>query len=131
MTLKQVESTWICQLNKPENRAMLEGYKQRRLKTGTELANYWRDIIAALIDTPAWDVSGVNKMLTELAAGVRATLTHAKRGKISAYAHAGQLLYKIDSLGNNEVAYDKYYQREYNCPPVLTDDELRALATMN
>jgi hypothetical protein len=130
MTLNQVEGTWICQLNKPENRAMLEGYKQRRIKAGAELANYWRDINNALINTPAWNVSGVNKMLDELATGIRATLAHAKRGKISAYAHAGQLLFKIDSLGSNEVVDGKYYPRTYACPPVITEEELQTLAAM-
>jgi hypothetical protein len=129
MTYNNTSSTFICQLGKPENRAMLEGYKQRKLKTGVELANYWRDVTGALINTPAWNVSGVNKMLTELATGIRATLTNAKRGKTSAYAHAGKLLNKIDHFGYKEVPLG-HTKRTYNSVPVITEEELSALAAM-
>ena len=74
MKLNQVETTYICQLNKPENREMLEGYKQRRNKSGRELASLYRDVTGALINTPAWGVSGVNKMVNDLTTKVSATL---------------------------------------------------------
>lgn len=125
MNLNQIERTYICQFSKPENRAILEGYKKRRDKSGKELASYYRDVISILKDTPAYGVSGVNKMLNELTDKVRATLNKAKRGKTSAYAHAGWLLNKLDYFGNEKA--DFTYRGRYKLNPILTDDELLQL----
>lgn len=128
MKFNQVENTYICQLNKPNNRAMLEAYKTRRDKSGAELARYYCDVVNALKDTPAFGVSGVNKMLNELTDKVRATLVGAKRGKTSAYAHAGWLLNQLEFFGNEEAKAS--YKGCYKLAPLLTDTELRHLITM-
>ena len=99
MKFKDVEQTFVCQFSKPQNKVMLEGYVARRDKSGAELARYYMDIIGALANTPAWGVSGVNKMVNELTAAVRATLANEKKGKTSAYAHANKLLNYIKRFG--------------------------------
>jgi hypothetical protein len=129
MKFNQVETTYICQFSKPQNRAMLEGYKARRDKSGAELSRYYKDVLNVLKDTPAYGVSGVNKMLNELTAGVRATLNNEKRGKISAYAHANKLLYQLDYFGNNEA--EARYKGRYELAPLLTNEELYRLEALS
>lgn len=128
MKLNQVENTYICQLSKPQNKAMLEGYKTRRDKSGAELARYYKDVVSALKDTPAYGVSGVNKMLNELTYKVRATLVGAKRGKTSAYAHAGWLLNQLEFFGNEEAK--ACYKGHYKLAPLLSDTELQQLTVL-
>lgn len=125
MKFNQVENTYICQLNKPQNRAMLEGYKERKDKSDVEFARYYKDVVNALKDTPAFGVSGVNKMLNELTDKVRATLIRAKRGKTSAPSHAAWLLRQLDYFGNEEAK--AYYKGRYKLAPLITDEELQQL----
>lgn len=129
MKFSQLETTYICQFSKPNNRAMLEEYKKRRDGSGKELAQYYRDVLNVLIGTPAYGVSGVNKMLNELTASVRATLNKEKRGKTSAYAHAGKLLYQLDYFGNTEA--EAKYKGRYKLAPILTEAELQQLALLS
>ena len=126
MKFKDVETTFICQLNKPENRAVLEGYRSRKDKSGKELAQYYRDIIGMLKNTPAYGVSGVNKMLNDLTANVRATLNQERKGKTSAYAHAGKILSQLDYFGETE-AVPTTYKCRYKLAPLITEDELNQL----
>lgn len=128
MKLNEVEQTYICQFSKPYNKAMLEGYKMRRDKSGAELARYYMDVIRALEGTPAFGVSGVNKMLNELTTKVRATLNKEKRGKTSAYAHAGQLLYQLEYFGQQEA--DPKHSRRLKLEPLLSVEELAKLAEL-
>ena len=125
MKFNEVESTWIKQLGMPKNRKVLEEFKARKDKSPEELTRYYRVIIDALECTPAWGVSGVNKMVNELSASVLATLTKAKKGKTSAYAHAGKLLAIIDFYGNTE-AEARYCGRHY-LKHVFTEAELAHL----
>lgn len=125
MKFNQVENTYICQLSKPANRKMLEEYKARRDKSKQELVRYYRDVINALKDTPAWGVSGVNKMINELTYKVRATFVGAKRGKVSAYAHAGWLLNQLDYFGNEDAK--ACYKGRYKLAPIITPEELEQL----
>lgn len=126
MKFKDLETTYICQLGK--NRKMLEAYKARRDKSGKELANYYADIIDCLVGTPAWNVSGVNKMLNELTSNVRATLNKAKRGKTSAYAHATKMLNMIDYYANKTAT--AYFNGNYKLQELLTAEELIELCTI-
>jgi len=128
MKFNQVENTYICQFSKPRNREILEGYKARRDKSGAELARYYVTIVNILKGTPAYGVSGVNKMLNELTEKVRATLTGAKRGKTSAYAHAGWLLNQLDFFGDEEAK--PYYKGRYKLAPLLTAEELEQLTML-
>jgi hypothetical protein len=125
MKFKDVETTFICQFSKPNNKQMLEGYKARKDRSPKELANYYKDIICALADTPAWGVSGVNKMVNELTDAVRATLTKAKKGKTSAPAHANKLLTYIAHFSNEEAK--PCYNGRYKLAPILTAEELLQL----
>ena len=95
MKFTSIKTTWICQLNKPENKKVLEDYKNRKDKSPEELTRYYIDVVNMLKDTPAWGVYGVNDMINKLTDAVIATLTKAKKGKTSAYAHAGLLLNTI------------------------------------
>lgn len=127
MKFKDVEATFICQLNKPENRTMLNGYIDRRDKSGAELARYYVDIIYALKDTPAWGVSGVNEMINKLTTQVEATRVKAKRGKTSAFSHARTLLSTIDYYLEREAnPYGSYKRHKLN--PLLTADQLAELS---
>ena len=121
----EVENTFICQFGKPETRRMLEAYRDRKDKSYLELTNYYNDLIRALRNTPAWGVSGVNKMINELTESVRATLTHAKKGKTSAYAHAAKMLRYVDFYGN-ETATARYCGR-YKLKPLITEEEFQQL----
>ena len=121
----EVENTFICQLGKPEARRMLEAYVARKDKSPEELTNYYKDIVMTLYNTPAWGVSGVNKMINELTESVRATLTHAKKGKTSAYAHAAKMLRYVDFYGN-ETATARYCGK-YKLMPLITEDEFQQL----
>lgn len=128
MKFKDLETTFICQLNKPQNRAILEGYKNRRDSSGKELARYYIDVFNMLIGTPAFGVSGVNKMLNELTAKVKATLNRERRGKTTAWAHAGVLLNQINYFGNEE-AKAKYCGR-HKLVPMLSAEELDQLSSL-
>jgi hypothetical protein len=125
MKFNVIEKTWICQLGKPEIKKQLENYRDRKDKSLEELISYYRFIIETLECTPAWGVSGVNKMVNELTASVIATLTKAKTGKTSAYAHAGRLLATIDRYSNTEA--EARYCGRYKLKPVLTKVELLKL----
>ena len=125
MKYREVENTFICQLGKPEARRMLEAYVARKDKSPEELINYYKDIVKALYNTPAWGVSGVNKMINELTESVRATLTHAKKGKTSAYAHAAKMLRYVDFYGN-ETATARYCGK-YKLMSLITEDEFQQL----
>lgn len=127
MKYSEVERTWINQLGKSENRKVLEEFKANKDKSFDELARYYKFIISALAVTPAWGVSGVNKMVNELTASVIATLTKAKKGKTSAYAHAGKLLAIIDFYGNTEA--EARYCGRHKLGHILTDVELDQLLT--
>ena len=128
MKFKDTETTFICQFSKPQNKALLEAYRERRDKSGGELARYYVDIVKILANTPAWGVSGVNKMINELTASVRATLTKAKKGKTSAYAHANKMLNYIEHFGN-EPAKAKY-AGNYKLATLLSVEELEQLTTI-
>jgi hypothetical protein len=125
MKFSQVETTWVCQLNKPENRTVLEGYKARKRKSGKELSSYYRDVINMLQTTEAWGVSGVNKFVNELGEKVRATLAKAKNGKTHSYAHAGTTLAKIDAFKDKPCK--PIYRGRYILKPLVTEAELQAL----
>lgn len=128
MKLCCVERTYVCQFNKPKNRKMLEDYKKRKDGSGAELARYYTDVVNALRGTPAWGVSGVNKMINELTTKVRATLNQEKKGKTSAWAHAGKLLADVKWFGVQDA--NPYYRGKYKLDPVLTEEELSRLAEM-
>ena len=124
LTLGEIPYTWICQLGKPENLAMLEGYRARRDKSPEELARLYFDVINALKDTPCWGVAGVNKMINTLTASVEATLTKKKTGKTSAYAQARILLDKID-FNKNLKAVPKY--NKCSLDKLLTEADVKQL----
>ena len=125
MKFKDVENTFICQFGKPEARRMLEYYRDRRNKSYEELVSYYNDLTGILKNTPAWGVSGVNKMINELTESVRATLTNAKKGKTSAYAHAAKMLRYVDFY-SNETAEAKYNGR-HKLMPLITKEEFQQL----
>jgi hypothetical protein len=128
MVFNQVEATYICQLNKPENRKMLEEYKARKDGSKEELARYYKDVVNALRGTPAWGVSGVNKMINDLTEKVRATFIGAKRGKTSAFAHSGKMLRDIEYFGETEAKAS--YNGFHKLLPIITDEELERLAAL-
>ena len=125
MKFIELENTFIGQLAKVHNRLMLEGYRDRKNKSLEELINYYNDLIDALKDTPAWGVSGVNKMVNELTESVRATLTHAKKGKTTAYAHAAKMLRYIDFYGNTTA--EARYCGRHKLNPIITEEEFKQL----
>ena len=125
MKLNNTPETYICQLNKPENRKMLEHYAATKDKSSKTLVQYYKDLTNALIDTPAWGISGVNKMINELTIAVYATLYKEKEGKTSAYAHARRLLRTIDHFGKREA--EAFYKGSYRLKPLITEAEFDEL----
>lgn len=125
MTFTQVEKTFICQLNKPDNKKFLLEVATRRDSSCTELVRYYKEIISRLSCTPAWGVSGVNKMVNELRASVVAKLTNAKKGKTTAWAHAKKMLAYIEHFGDNRAK--PYCKEKHELIPTLTDEELLEL----
>jgi hypothetical protein len=127
MKFYEVEQTWICQLGKTVNRTMLESYIDRNDKSQEEFVRFYFDVIKALKNTPAWGVSGVNKMINELTDSVRATVSRAKKGKSSAPAQAKKLLNHIDFRCNEEA--EAKYNGRHKLQPLLTVEELNQLLT--
>ena len=125
MTCNQVEHMWVCQLGKPENRKKLKEYVDNSDSSKEELVRYYRDFISMLINTPAWGVNGVNKVVNELRAAVVATLTDANSGKTTAWAHAKKMIRQIDYHSTRQVK--PYYNRRYKLVAPLTDEELLQL----
>lgn len=121
----EVERTWICQLSKPEIKAQLEGYRDRKDKSPEEFVRYYKFIISTLSCTPAWGVSGVNKMVNELTSSVRATLVKAKKGKTSAYAHANKMLNYIEHFG--DAPAKAKYAGNHKLAALLSAEELEQL----
>lgn len=126
MQFRFVEQTYICQLGKPENRTVLHDFVNRRDGSPAELARYYRAIVSMLQGTRAWGVAGVNKMINELTDKVKATYAHAKKGKTTAYAHANQLLYKIDTFADEEAGFHGYHER-VKLMPLVSDEVLDAM----
>ena len=125
MKFCEVEQTWICQLGKATNRAMLEGYRDRKDKSPEEFVRFYFDVINALKDTPAWGVSGVNRKVNELTDLVHATIKHAKKGKSSAPAQANKILNHIDFRCNDEA--EAKYNGSYVLKPLITREEIQQL----
>jgi hypothetical protein len=124
MKFFEVEKTWICQLGKAANKTMLQGYVDRNDKSPEEFVRLYVDVVKALIDTPAWGVSGVNKLINELTDSVRATINHARNGKSSAPARANKLLSIIDFYHNEEAI--ARYSGSYKLKPLLSIEELQS-----
>lgn len=120
MRLIDVEQTYICQCNK--HRDILEKYAANKNDTFKDLLKYYKDIQLMIINTPAYGVSGVNKMLNELTNAVNATRNHEKKGKTSAHAHANKILNLIRMKGNEEA--DFRYKGNYKLEPVIPISEL-------
>ena len=98
MNLGKIEATYICQLGKSANRnrlVMFAADKSSENK-GQKLADFIRFLYDVLQGTPAWGKPGTNKMLNDIFASARATMTNAKKGKKSAYRLAGDLLRSVD-----------------------------------
>ena len=125
MKFYEVEQTWICQLGKESNRAMLHGYINRNDKSIEEFVRFYFDVINALKNTPAWGISGVNKKINELTDLVRATAIHAKKGKSSAPAQAKKLLNHIDFRCNEEA--EARYCGNHKLKPLFTEEEFQQL----
>lgn len=128
MKFYEVEQTWICQLGKTANKAMLQSYVDRNDRSPEEFVRFYFDVISALKDTPAWGVSGVNRKINELTDLVRATVTHAKKGKSSAPAQANKLLNHINFRCNEEA--EARYCGNYELKPLLTIEELQLLMSV-
>lgn len=125
MTFTQAEKTFICQLNKPDNKKFLWEVAAHRDGSNTALVRYYKEIISRLSSTPAWGVNGVNKMVNELRASVVAKLTNAKTGKTTAWAHAKKMLAYIEHFGENVAKL--YCKEKHELIPPLTDEELLEL----
>ena len=125
MKNNEVPQMWICQMNKPDNKAFLKEVAERKDSSCEELVRYYKEIIRRLINTPAWGVNGVNKMVNELRGSVIAKLTNAKKGKTTAWAHAKKLLNRISDYGEQDAA--PCYRVKCNLIPPLTDEELLEL----
>lgn len=123
LTLSQISTTWIYHFNKPENMERLKQYANNKDKSAENLVGYYKWFISVLKDTPAWGVSGVNDVVNKLTDMVRATLTKAKSGKSSAYAHAGYIISTVEFY-KNKLAGSHPGCRWCKLNPVISDAEL-------
>ena len=126
MLLKDIPTTWMHHLNKPDNRKILEDINKAKDKRPEALVDLYKFVRDTLRPTKCWNVSGVNELMNIMTAEVKATLTGAKRGKSSASVRAGRLLWVIDEYGNNP-ARTSYNKERHDLQPILTDDELDQL----
>lgn len=122
----EVDALYLAQLNKPENYAKLEAYRDDKDKSGAKFAQYTLDLFNMLRDTPAWGKPGTNKMLNEVLNHARAIMTKAKRGKTSAYAHAAGLIRSINFHKYQEAFAS--YSPKVTLLPELSEEELQQLA---
>ena len=104
MKNNEVPQMWICQMNKHDNKEFLKEVAERKDSSCEELVRYYKELIRRLINTPAWGVNGVNKMVNELRGSVIAKLANAKKGKTTAWAHAKKLLNRISDYGEQDAA---------------------------
>lgn len=133
ITLGQVESTYVCQFNKPENRKRLEEFVKNHDSSGQALAEFYQFVIVTLRPTLAWNVSGVNKLINKLSYHVRATLNHERRGKTTAWAQANQILYTVNSNKDREAPTwepSTQYRKTDWLKPLVTPEELLALSEL-
>lgn len=122
----EVDALYLAQLNKPENYAKLEAYRDDKDKSGAKFAQYTVDLFNMLRDTPAWEKPGTNEMLNEVLSYARAIMTKAKKGKTSAFAHAGRLIRSIDYHKYQQVYAS--YTPKVKLLPELSEEELQQLA---
>lgn len=131
-TFKETPTTLVCQLNKPENRVMLEGYIHRKNYSPKELANFCRDLVKALKGTPAWGISGCNRIVNDAWEAARAVLDKGKDSKVSAPDIANKLLGTVDRYKDQKCTNTrgtKYYKTDW-LVPALTEEELLQLEVM-
>jgi len=128
MKLKDCPSTYICQFSKSVANEELMRYKERRDSSTEELVRYYSFVINTLKHTPAWNVSGVNKMVNDLTDRVRAKLNGANRkGTTTAFAHAGKILYIIETFGEKDSSSTPRYRGHYKLKPIITEEEINDL----
>lgn len=128
MTYRDCEGTYVCQLNKPQNRAILEGYATRCIKGPVEFSNMYLDVINMVKHTAAWGKPGTNKMLNKLTNHVTATLHNAKSGKSSAFRQAKDLLKTVDWYINTPAI--PKYEPPCKLVPLLTETEINELLAL-
>lgn len=126
MRLKEIERTYVCQFAKYGARRKLWGFARRGDRNPAELVRYYEFVTSTLMGTPAWGVSGVNKMVNALTESLKAVRDHAKSGKTSAPAHAKKLLWLIYAFGDKETS--ARYRGRHKLKPILTADELAEIA---
>lgn len=110
MTLCELEGTYVGQLNKPENMAVLKAIAEDHDKSIEKLAAFDLWLINTLRPTAAWGKPKTNMMINELIAQTKATIAGAKKGKTSAYAAAKRLINKVNWCRTKEA----YASHPYN-----------------
>lgn len=128
LKLCEVPTTWIHWLSKPENMDRLVEYANCGDKSPAKLGECYTFLVCTLQPTPAWNVSGVNKMINEVGDGAIAVLERRKKGKTSAPAVAKKLLASIKWYGQTKA--DPHYYGNYKLR-LLTPQQLDALAAMS
>lgn len=125
MKYRHVEQTYICQLGKPAAYRQLKSFARSSDKSIEEYARFYKFVRDTLLHTPAWGVTGVNKLVNKLSSSIRATANHEKTGKSSAPAQAKKLKSMVDYFANLEC--EAYYNGRCALEDVLSDAELDAL----
>ena len=125
ITLTQLDTTYVGQLNKPENKKMLEDTVASGDKSPKAFSNYYFKLVEALAGTPAWGKPKTNAMINDLTSKVIASITKSKKGKSSSVSHANTMLGKIEWCSKSE-AKGTYWQPEA-LNPILTKEEVEKL----
>lgn len=103
MTLCELSSTCVGQLNKPENMAVLKAVSKDRDRSVKKLAAFTLWLINTLRPTPAWGKPKTNMIINEIITKTKATINGAKKDTTSAYAVANRLINKVNWCRTQEA----------------------------
>jgi hypothetical protein len=122
MLLLDTPTAWMCHLYKPEVRAELDAFSERKDSSVEEFARFILLIHKTLVNTPAWGKAGTNDMYNKLTAKFAATRDGAKNGTSSAWAQARSLIRRM----NNQVGKEAELRWNYcKLNPAVSVEELQ------
>lgn len=115
MTLTALSNTYVGQLIKPENMAMLKTTAKDKDRSIKKLAAFTLWLINTLRPTPAWGKPKTNMMINDVVSKTKATIDLVNsgfkgiKGTTSAYALANVLINKVNWCSTQEAAGGRPY----------------------
>ena len=129
MKMIDLPGTYVCQLNKPANRLVLEAFKEDKDKDVKKFIRLFLWLTATLRETPAWNKPKTNIELRKIKEKLEATIAGAKKGTSSGYAVAGYLIGKIEYCRDLDISDHAGRKTNPGVPVDLEhfEDQLKAL----